>query len=417
MLHDMRGSHGSLSRANFELACCIFVFLATSQFTFRLGIQPFMLVLVYAGCLAYILMRPGILRSAGLVLLAPVVALILSVWSVNIGLSAYRSFQLLMTTFMGIVIAHHVAPHRAMIAICLCELAITGLSVLNAVFPFLAPAFYNGEFIGVMTHKNHLAHAVIFAGAGCLALGYYWRVPGLGFAAAIALFPVLERAESAGGKVLYALLICLVVLFWLRHVPPAIRVRWIWGAMILVMIGVIGLCTIWSGWIAMGLEALGKDSTLTGRTVLWKFGLDHAVTHPLTGYGFQAFWSEPSYTRDYLRTYVDPRTSIFHNGYIEIVVALGLIGGGACIVAFFAGFYRAARWYCRDATVTSAFFLFAILFMAVASLVEPLLFGVHSFNHIMVVMSVCYAMRRDPNQMRISRQVPSRSDDPVRKGA
>lgn len=167
----------------------------------------------------------------------------------------------------------------------------------------------------------------------------------------------------------------------------------IWTALVVAGTGV-ALFTILSHLIPAMLDSLGKDSTLTGRTVLWKFGLDHFWTHPLTGYGFQAFWSEPSYTREYLRAYVDPRTSIFHNGYIEIIVALGLLGGGACIAIFAICLYRAACWYMSDATVTSAFFLFVMLFMAVASLVEPLLFGVHSFNHVMVVMAVCYAKKR-----------------------
>lgn len=370
---------------------CALVFFGTSQFTFRLGIQPVLLLAIYGTCLWFLLERPASLRVAFPMLLLPLLAFIFSAWSINPELSAYRSFQLLMTTFMGIVIANTVPAYRMMILMCLCELTITGLSLLNSVITFLPPAYDRGEFVGVMTHKNHLSHAVIFSGAGCLTLASYWRMPLLGVLGVVALFPVLEWTESAGGKVLYALVLVLLFLFWLRHSSSQIRNRVIIFLALAVVAGVLSLFTVASDVIPSALEALGKDSTLTGRTILWKFGVGHFWDHPLTGYGFKAFWSEPSYTRDYLRAYVDPRTSIFHNGYIEIIVALGFIGGGIGISIFVATVVRVARWYIRDATITSAYYLYCMLFMLIASLVEPLLFGVHSFNHILVVLAFCYA--------------------------
>ena len=371
---------------------CGFVFFATSQFSFRLGIQPVLLLIIYGICVAYVVTRPNLLRPIWPILVLPVAALILSVWSVDPALSAYRSFQLIMTTLMGVVIAYLLPPYRAMILICLCEMAITSLSILNSVVTFLPPAYDRGEFIGVMTHKNHLAHAVIFSGAGALTLAFYWRVPLLGFALTAALFPVLASTESAGGKVLYALLLVLVSLFWLRRCPQTIRNRVVIGASLVALCLIAGLMNVLSDLIPRMLDTLGKDSTLTGRTILWKFGVEHFWNRPLTGYGFQAFWSEPSYTREYLRAYVDPRTSIFHNGYIEIIVALGVIGGGLGILIFFGCVYRTILWYVRDATITSSYFAFCMLFMMIASFVEPLLFGVHSFNHILVVLAFCYAV-------------------------
>ncbi len=368
------------------------IFFMTSQFAFRLGIQPFGLLAIYAICAFFVITRPEWLRSIWPVLGVPMIALALSLWSIDPALSAYRSIQLLMTTLMGVIVANLLPPYRAMILISLCELSITGLSLLNSVVVFLPPAFDRGEFIGVLAHKNHLSHAVIFSGAGLLALAFYFRMSFLGILGAICLFPVLDATESAGGKVLYFLLLVLVSLFWLRHQPWILRQR-IFAAFCIAISCVLAvILTCYSELISTSIEALGKDSTLTGRTILWKFGFERFWDHPLTGYGFQAFWNEPSFTREYLRAFVDPRTSIFHNGYIEILVALGLVGGGIGIALFVACVWSTLRWYLLDATITSAFFAFCMLLMLIASFVEPLLFGVHSFNHILVVLAYCYSV-------------------------
>src|SRR5699024_2088986 len=39
------------------------------------------------------------------------------------------------------------------------------------------------------------------------------------------------------------------------------------------------------------LDAFGKDSTLTGRTFLWRGGIVEGSRHPLLGMGYLAFWT------------------------------------------------------------------------------------------------------------------------------
>ncbi len=65
--------------------------------------------------------------------------------------------------------------------------------------------------------------------------------------------------------------------------------------------------------------ALGRDSTLTGRTEIWAGLMPDLQRHPVLGYGFGAFWTpERSETHD--------RAKEAHNGYLDVWLGLGVIG-------------------------------------------------------------------------------------------
>ncbi len=87
--------------------------------------------------------------------------------------------------------------------------------------------------------------------------------------------------------------------------------------------------------IAGNIGALfGKSSDLTGRTDIWQMVLTEAQRHPVLGTGYGGFWlgeGGPSqYIADYL--YWTPLQS--HNGYLDVVNELGLVGLGLALCVF-----------------------------------------------------------------------------------
>jgi O-antigen ligase len=92
--------------------------------------------------------------------------------------------------------------------------------------------------------------------------------------------------------------------------------------------------------VSAGLsEALGRGSTLTGRTVLWARLLE-LHTNPILGTGFQSFWlgDRPEQLEGIFFFIPDEA----HNGYLEIYLDLGLIG-----VFFIVGLFVATFWKIR----------------------------------------------------------------------
>jgi O-antigen ligase len=108
---------------------------------------------------------------------------------------------------------------------------------------------------------------------------------------------------------------------------PFIAVATVWAgtAIAAALIGLIALAPD----LALGL--IGRDMTLTGRADLW------AVLWPLiqerlaTGYGYGAFWLDPDGPAISVRRILDWPVPTAHNGWIEVMLGLGL--GGAVLFA------------------------------------------------------------------------------------
>lgn len=71
------------------------------------------------------------------------------------------------------------------------------------------------------------------------------------------------------------------------------------------------------------VESLGKDSTLTGRTDLWKVLLGMA-NNPVLGAGFESFWLGSRLKTLWNIYWWKPSEA--HNGYIEVYLNLGWVG-------------------------------------------------------------------------------------------
>lgn len=85
------------------------------------------------------------------------------------------------------------------------------------------------------------------------------------------------------------------------------------------------------------LAALGRDPTLTGRTLLWGWGVDVALQKPWVGWGYQGYMGS-EHAKDYAQTipqFVNYNVPHFHNAYIQLLVELGLLGFSLYFVIYF----------------------------------------------------------------------------------
>jgi O-antigen ligase len=87
----------------------------------------------------------------------------------------------------------------------------------------------------------------------------------------------------------------------------------------------------------------GKDQTFTGRTSIWFVLNQHIHLRPWLGTGYGAYWvgpvpTSPSYEM-LTRLFFYPTEG--HNGYLDVVNDLGLVGG-VCLFAYFFSYVRAS---------------------------------------------------------------------------
>lgn len=107
---------------------------------------------------------------------------------------------------------------------------------------------------------------------------------------------------------------------------------------------------------------LGRDSTLTGRTVLWNQVLG-MTANPLLGTGFESFWLGERLKKMWSTYWWHPNQA--HNGYLEVYLNLGWIGVALLAVVLVTGYRNAVGAFRRDQRTGSlklAYFVAAALY-------------------------------------------------------
>ncbi|WP_425956691.1 O-antigen ligase family protein [Xylanimonas sp. McL0601] len=76
------------------------------------------------------------------------------------------------------------------------------------------------------------------------------------------------------------------------------------------------------------LMMLDRDPTLTGRTILWDWGMSTWLEKPLAGWGFDAYFRSPyaEQIRQAVPVFRNYEIPHFHQAYLQTAVDLGLIG-------------------------------------------------------------------------------------------
>jgi len=113
------------------------------------------------------------------------------------------------------------------------------------------------------------------------------------------------------------------------------------------------------GSISALAEALGRDPTLTGRTVIWRALLTFDI-NPLLGTGYSSFWLGPRLQKVWALTGSQGAMlkgiDEAHDGYLETYLNLGLVG----LVLFCTFLSSSYRTICRKLDVDSGFSAFAL---------------------------------------------------------
>jgi len=117
-----------------------------------------------------------------------------------------------------------------------------------------------------------------------------------------------------------------------------LKVTWL----IPVSIGLFLMMAVASVVLSMFSDAifdlLGRNETMTGRTLLWKLATDLISQKPWLGSGYGTEWigTNPSFALMFLQMGWEPTHA--HNGFLQIVLDLGFVGLGlvvASIITYF----------------------------------------------------------------------------------
>lgn len=224
---------------------------------------------------------------------------------------------------------------------------------------------WNGQLmiIGVTLNKNALGAVCM-----CLGLGAIWRILTSRAAdkkmrnkrALIAQLLVLGMVGWLLWVVnsmtaLFCFLMCSVVLV-AAHSRVVIR-RPAFVHLIMLAMLLVSVCILFFGVSPDALRSIGRNPTLTDRTLVWKSILT-LVPNELVGTGFESFWLG-SRLKSMWETF-RWRPNEAHNGYLEIYANLGWVGIALLAVVLISGYrsaFRAWRRKVPTGSLSLAFFL------------------------------------------------------------
>jgi O-antigen ligase len=79
------------------------------------------------------------------------------------------------------------------------------------------------------------------------------------------------------------------------------------------------------------LDMMGKDPTLTGRTIIWSYVTPYIYQKPLLGWGYAAFWSPNNPAAMEIGESIHWFAPEAHNGLLEILLTVGVVGAALFI--------------------------------------------------------------------------------------
>jgi exopolysaccharide production protein ExoQ len=177
-----------------------------------------------------------------------------------------------------------------------------------------------GAWAGIFAHKNKLGAAMALAilverhvpaqSARSRVSQRFW------FAIYAALLLLSNSATSLVAIVLTVVLMYTVRAFRSQYrllVPTMFLTALFSGTFVLLNVGSV-------------TGALGRSSDLTGRVDLWRWVLVMVRQRLFLGYGFSGFWKGASGQSEVVEAHIGWSPIYSHNGYLEILLSLGLAG-------------------------------------------------------------------------------------------
>lgn len=309
------------------------------------------------------------LRSAWLLLLLVALAFLSAFWSDAPELVLRRSTTLAATTLFAVYLAARFELGD-LVAL------LVKLNVIWAVGSFVIAVAahhlvmsgnvdYPTAWRGVFTAKNVLGSA---CGFGIIVAVYaLWRGYGSRLAAATIIPANLLLLYMSQSK---TPLVVLCAAGYVALTAAAFRRRDGAGFMtgfVLLVAGIAGLGALTVGWQDI-LVLLGRDTTLTGRSDIWETVLEFIGRRPWLGYGYGAFWRNDAVEARAIWGMLFWTVPHAHNAWLEVGLALGIVGMGLVSLLWLAALFRAVRIL----TLPAARHVVFCLALFVAILVENL---------------------------------------------
>jgi len=232
------------------------------------------------------------------------------------------ALALLVICYLGVLLAPQFATHLA----------------TDAQEPQLA-----GDWRGAFGHKN-LTAAVM---AVLIFVGIYVARSGGWISGTFTAVLALVFLFFTGGKSSLALCLGVLMLTSFATVFPWFWLRALMLFTPLLLLNMLSIGTVMSSTLANIADHLPLDTSFTGRTDIWTFGVQAAQQKLWTGYGFAAFWGSSAVKNLPEGMEWAATAAHSHNGYLDTTLTMGLPGLAMLIAVLVVGPLRNFQAACE----------------------------------------------------------------------
>ena len=279
---------------------------------------------------------PEVLRESRPLLALIALCCISFFWSVDARSTGRTDISLVLTTFIALDLKLRYSLEEIIKIFAYTLIALCVLGVPFDLFIHIIPSndFDPSNWHGLFSTKNDLGRVIVLTVALFLCLPVKSKL--LKFLVICAAYALLYEVHSTG-----AIVNCTIVL---AMTAACIPLRWGAKARTLTLIILPILAASAAYFAAQNFAqvttSVGKDPSLTGRTVLWRLAYRSILQRPILGYGYMAFWSKVHPLAWRIREAANwPTAPHSHNGYIEMFLGLGLLG----FLTLLATYYQMGR--------------------------------------------------------------------------
>ena len=301
-------------------------------------------------------------------------AILSTIWSISPAVTLKKSLDITGVFFMGAYLATRY-DLKQMIKIF--AAALTLLAIINLAFTLAYPDYVenNSDAIqkedsraGIVKNKNQLGHMM---GLNALIL-LFMLFSGAKNKHRILVFFTLSvftliMSESISSIVSLTATLCLAALLIYykksKYFNPAIFLS------ILMIIVMAATFTILN--LEQVLNFMGKDLTLTGRTIIWQFSMESIDKKPLLGYGYGAFWIGELNSETYkVSTMLKQEIAHAHNFLLDLLLELGVVGASLFVISFMKNIHYSIRLFIERKQIMMTWPLIFIAFFFISNFTE-----------------------------------------------
>jgi O-antigen ligase len=302
-------------------------------------------------------------QAAWPVLIVVAFCLLSTAWSIDPELTLRRALFLFGTVLFGIYVGgRYTVPQISGFFLSSMYVMCGFTLIYRVVLPaYVLDTIHNNALRGLTTHKNAFGEIMAFFILQLVLWEPPRRLRLVRYASIPVAFLMLVLARSSTSLIVCVLVTCLIPTLNVVKLPFRLR----WPAILFTGVLVAAIGAALSLLTNTILGALGKDATLTGRSMVWKLVLIAISRRPLLGYGFDVFWQGlkgPSLEIIAGTGWVVPNA---HNGFLQAALDIGYLGLALVLVNLVLA-TRLAIAYChrtpgRQGLWPMAFLLFYVL--------------------------------------------------------